>query len=78
VWFSLSAGKKQNSALEICPLDDENSLYIKALHAFMADRIAAEFCAPFREKNGIGSGLGRDFGMAPAGGLSGIENSYSN
>jgi hypothetical protein len=78
VCFSLSAGKKHNSVLEICPLDDENSLYLKALNAIVADRPAAEFGAPFREQNGLGRGSAAEFGIGPAGCLFGIENSYNN
>jgi hypothetical protein len=76
--FSLPAGKKPASALEICPLDVENPLSVSALNTIVAGRPAAEFCMPFREQNGLGSGSAGDFGMGPAGCLFAIGNSFSN
>jgi hypothetical protein len=74
VCFSLTAGKKPDSRLEICPRGVENSLYISALSTNLVLLPAAEFGALFREKNGLGSGSAAEFGMAPAGCLSGIDN----
>jgi hypothetical protein len=55
VRFSLSAGKKRDPVLEICPLDGENPLYVKFLSTILALRLAAEFCA-------LGSELAAEFG----------------
>jgi hypothetical protein len=71
VLFSLLTGKNFDSVLEICPIGVENPLPVSALSIVVAGRPAAEFCA-------LGSGLAAEFGMDPAGGLFGIENSSSN
>jgi hypothetical protein len=78
VRFSLSAGKKPDSRLEICPRDVENSLYISALSTILVLLPAAEFGAPFREQNGLGRGSAAEFGIGPAGCLFGIEDFYNN
>jgi len=75
---SLTAGKKRISVLEMHPLDVKNLSQVNALSTIVAGRPAAEFGAPFREQNGLGSGSARDFGMEPAGCLFGIGNSYNN